>query len=158
MRLILDATPLIHLSKVGFPFEKLTAKLITTEEVLKEIFAADSPENAAISNMLNTGLSVENPKSILKGGFGMHQGELSVISLANETDSIAVIDDSLGRAYAKSLKVKTVYSATLVIEAAERKIITKEEAKKFINKMIENGWRCDVITYKEILSKIEGVT
>lgn len=157
MRLILDATPLIHLSKVGFPFEKLTAELTTTEEVLKEIFAADSPENAAISNMLKSGLNAENPKSILKGGFGIHKGELSVMSLARETNSIAVIDDRLGRAYAGSFKVKTIYSAALIIDAWAKKLITKREARNFIDKMVANGWRCDVITYKEILAKIEDV-
>lgn len=155
MRLILNATPLIHLTKAGFPFEKLAAELITTEEVLKEIFAADFPENVRIKNMLNSKrLVVKNPKSILEGT-GAHKGELSVISLAEETNSICVIDDRIGRAFAKSLKGKTIYSAALVVEALVKKIITKQEAKNFIDKMIANGWRCDVETYREILAKIE---
>lgn len=156
MRLILDATPLIHLSKVGFPFEKLAAEIITTGEVLKEIFAADFPENVAISNMLGSKLKVENPKNILKGSFALHKGGLSVISLARETDSIAVIDDRVGRAFAKSLKVKTIYSAARVIAELTKKIMTRREAKNFIDPMIANGWRCDVTAYKEILAKIEG--
>lgn len=143
MRLILNATPLIHLTKAGFPFEKLAAELITTEEVLKEIFAADFPENVRIKNMLNSKrLVVKNPKA--------HKGELSVISLAEETNSICIIDDRIGRAFAK-----TIYSAALVVEALVKKIITKQEAKNFIDKMIANGWRCDVETYRDILAKIE---
>lgn len=157
MRFIFDATPLIHLTKAGFPFEKLTAELITTEEVLKEIFIADFTENVAISNMLKNELKVENSKNILKGNFGIHIGELSVISLARETNSIAVIDDKIGRTFAKSLKVKTIYSAALILEALVKKIITKQEAKNFIDKMIANSWRCDVATYREILVEIEGI-
>ncbi|MBI5253098.1 MAG: DUF3368 domain-containing protein [Euryarchaeota archaeon] len=43
----------------------------------------------------------------------------------------------------------------MVVEALVKKIITKQEAKNFIDKMIANGWRCDVETYREILAKIE---
>jgi len=94
-------------------------------------------------------LRIFQTKSILEGT-GAHKGELSVISLAKETNSICVIDDRIGRALAKSLKGKTIYSAALVVEA-----LKKQEAKNFINKMIANGWRCDVETYKEILAQIE---
>ena len=157
MRLILDATPLIHLTKAEFPLEKLGVELITTNDVLKEVLAEEFPENVRIKSMLNSKkLSVKNPKSILEG-IGTHEGELSVISLAKETNSICIIDDRIGRAFAKSLKVKTIYSTALVVEASKKKIITKQEARNFIDKMIVNGWRCDVATYSVILAKIEGI-
>jgi len=157
MRLILDATPLIHLAKAGFPFEKLEAELITTSEVLEEVLAEEFPENARIKGMLNSKkLSIENPKSALEET-SIHKGELSVISLAKETNAVCVIDDKTARAYAKDLKVKTIYSASLIVEALGRKLITKQKAVSFIDKMITNGWRCDVETYKEIRSKIEGM-
>lgn len=156
MRFIFDATPLIHLTKVGFPLERLPAELVTTEEVLKEIFVGDFPENVAISSMLKSKLKVINPKNVLKGGFGIHRGELSVISVARETNSVAVIDDKIARALAKSLKVKTAYSAALIFEALEKDIITKREAINFVDKMIAGGWRCDVETYRVILAKLEG--
>jgi|GEM_PF-4863634 len=156
MRLFFDATPLIHLTKAEFPFEKLEAELITTSEVLKEVLAEEFPENARIKGMLNSKkLSIENPKSALEET-RIHKGELSVISLAKETNSICVIDDKTARAFAKSLKVKTIYSAALIAEASKKKLVTTQEAVSFIDKMISNGWRCDVESYMEIRGKIEG--
>lgn len=157
MRLILDATPLIHLTKAGFPLEKVGAELITTDEILRELLAGEFPENVRIKNMINSKkLNVKNPKHILEG-LDVHKGELSAISLAKEENSICVIDDRIGRIFAKSLKIKTIYSVTLIIESLKKKKITKQEARNFIDAMIANGWRCDVETYKEIVARIERV-
>lgn len=160
MRLILDATPLIHLTKVGFHlyFSKLGVELITTEEVLKEIFAADFPENAAIKKLIESEkIKVKNPQNTKPVIGGTHIGEVSVIFLASEMGAIAIIDDELGRAYATSLGVKVFYSTFLIIRAVVRTLISKQEAMVYIDKMIEKGWRCDVSTYKEILSKIQSI-
>ncbi len=159
MRLVLDATPLIHLTKVGFHiyFEKLGIEIITTHEVFKELkIAEDFPENAAIKRLIESkNIRVEDPKKLLPIAKGTHIGEVSVISLAKETNSVAIIDDVSGRSYASSLNVKVFHSTFLIIRALVKKIITKQEAKNFIDKMIANGWRCDVETYREILAKIE---
>ncbi len=128
------------------------AKLVTTNDVLKEVFAEEFPEDVRIKSMLDSKkLSIKNPQNILES-ISVHRGELSVIFLAKEINSICVIDDKIGRALAKSLKVKTIYSAALVVEALKKKM-----ARNFIDAMIANGWRCDVAAYKEILAKIEGV-
>ncbi|MFQ5887640.1 MAG: DUF3368 domain-containing protein [Candidatus Hydrothermarchaeales archaeon] len=161
MRLILDATPLIHLIKAGFSryFEKLDIELLTTGEILKEIRVdEDLFENAAIRDLIKSGkIKVENPKKLRKTVKGTHIGEVSVISLAEETDSVAVIDDILARAYTKSLDLRAVHSTFLILRALKKKVIGKRRAIDIINRMIDNGWRCDVESYKEILSKIDGI-
>lgn len=161
MRLILDATPLIHLIKagVGRYFEKLDIEVLTTGEILKETKVdKDLFENAAIRDLIKSGqIKVKNPKKMRKIVKGTHIGEVSVISLAEETDSIAVIDDNLAMAYAKSLGLTAVHSTFLIFRALKKKVIDKHRAIDLINRMIDNGWRCDVGSYKEILSKIEGL-
>lgn len=159
MRLILDTTPLIHLVKAGFHiyFDKLDVEIITTEEVLKEIkLDEDFVENIAIKDLIKTGkIKVENPKGMKKVVTGTHTGEVSVISLAKESNSIAVIDDTIGRAYAESLGVEAFYSLFFIFRALKKRVIKRQEAIDFINKMIANGWRCDIETYQKIISKIE---
>ena len=159
MHLILDATPLIHLIKAGFShyFKKLDIELFTTDEILKEIKVDENLfENAVIRDLIKSGtIKVKNPKKIRKIVKGIHIGEISVISLAEETYSVAVIDDSLAKAYAKSLDLTAVHSTFLIFRALKKKIIDKPKAVDIINNMIDNGWRCDIDSYKEILSKIE---
>ncbi len=161
MRLILDATPLIHLIKAGFGhyFEKLSIELFTTDEILKEIRVdEDLFENVTIKDLIKSGnIKIKNPKKIRKIVKGTHIGEVSVISLAEETDSIAVIDDRLARAYGKSLNLTVVHSTFLVFRALKKKVIDKRRAIDIINTMIDNGWRCDITSYKEIIAKIEEI-
>ncbi len=161
MRLVLNATPLIHLTKIGFHayLEKLGVEITTTDEVLKELKITEGfLENAAINRMVESGnIRAANPKKLLPIVKGTHVGEVSVISLAKESNSVAIIDDAVGRSYASSLNVKVFHSTFLIIRALIKKIITKQEAKNFLDKMIANGWRCDVAAYKEILAKIEGI-
>jgi predicted nucleic acid-binding protein len=156
--LVLDTTPLIHLVRVGFHiyFDKLGVEIITTGEVLKEIKLDENfVENIAIKDLIRAGkIRIENPKSMKKIVTGTHTGEVSVISLAKETNSVAVIDDAIGRAYAESLNVKTVYSTFFIFRALKKRVIKRQKAIDFINKMIVNGWRCDIETYQKIISKI----
>ena len=157
MRLILDATPLIHLTKAGLGqyFEKLDIEIQTTEDILKEIkIDEDQYENATIRDLIKTGkIKVKNPKKKRKTVKGTHTGEISVISLAEETNSIAVIDDSLARAYAKSLDLTVAHSTFIIFQALKKKAFDKQKAIDIIDKMIDNGWRCDIESYKEILKK-----
>ncbi len=161
MRLILDTTPLIHLVKAGFHiyFDKLDVEIITTSEVLKEIkLEEEFVENATIKSLVESKkIKIENPKSMEKMIGGTRAGEISVISLAKETNSIAVIDDALGRMYAQSLNVEVIYSTFFIFRALKKKLIQKQEAIDLINKMIKNSWRCNVETYTKIINKIEKI-
>lgn len=162
MRLILNATPLIHLVKVGFHryFKDIDIDPITTRHVLKDIQidSKDFPENITIKGLIKSGvLKIRDPKQMQSMIKGTHTGEISVISLAKETGFITIIDDRISRAYAESLNLPIVYSTFPIFQALKKKAISKGKAIEFLNKMIENGWRCDVESYKNMLLKIEGI-
>ena len=138
MRLILDATPLIHLTKAGFHiyFDKLDVELVTTGEVLKEVLIEDFPENDAIKKLVDSEkIKIENPRQIKSWIKGAHAGEVSVVSLAVETKSTAIIDDELGRTYARGLGIEVFHSTFLIIRAVAKGIINKRDAVKFIDRM-----------------------
>lgn len=162
MRLVLDATPLIHLVRSGFykHFSDLGAEFLTTEEVAGELKLGEPgyPENQIIRRLIEDEiLEISNPKKALKVIDGTHKGEVSVIALAREKTAVAVIDDRIARLYAKGLGVKTVHSTFLLFLALKKGLISKQKAKDVVNSMIDAGWRCDVETYKNVLQVIDDI-
>ncbi len=161
MKLVLDATPLIYLVRAGYYkyFSQLGIKLLTTKEVIKELKLDEAyPENQIIARLIEDNvLEVHNPEKTLKVIHGTHKGEVSVIALAMEKNAIAVMDDRIGRLYAKGLGIDTAHSTFLIFLALKKGLISKQKAKEFVDLMVDAGWRCDVETYKNVLRLIESI-
>lgn len=158
--LVLDATPLIHLSKIRFwkNISALGFSLETTPQVIAEISIGRERywEAAVITALLksktlsvkeSTGKKIEVPK-------GLSAADASVVFLAKKLGAIAVLDDSPARNYAISLQVKTIHSTTLLIECVRLKIIPPQTAENLLDEMVSNNWHCDIKTYKTIIQAI----
>ncbi len=159
---VLDATPLIYLLRGGFHnyFPKLGA-FYTTSAVLKELRAGgpELPENLAVNGLLDKKMLVgKDPKKLVPRAKGVHEAELSVISLARELNAVAVLDDLPAKKYAELLGLPAVHSSSLVIHAAGAGIVSAEEAVETIDAMVSGGWRCDAETYSLIIKAIHSVT
>lgn len=160
MKLVLDATPLIYLVRTGYYrfFPYLDVELFTTNEVLKELKLEDPGyvENEIIKKLLDEGViqAMDSGRKI-RPIKGVHNGELSVISLAMEKEAIAVMDDKPARFYSKSLGLDTVYSTFFIFMGIKKRLISKKNARDYVDMMIEEGWRCDVESYKNLIKVIE---
>ncbi len=168
--LILNATPLIYLAKVGLA-EKLrfaTYQLVTTEAVYREVveegIRKGVGEAEGLKDLFKAGvIKIEKANEhkdnndVLQGlkGSGIHLGEESVISLALELQSIVVMDDQRARQVAKILGVKVTGTPHLILHMVGQKLLTRSDAKKAIDTMVEKGWRCSPSHYSEILKLID---
>ncbi len=74
-----------------------------------------------------------------------------------EKTAIAIVDDRIARLYAKGHGIKTVHSTFRVFLALKKGLISKQEAKDFVDSMIDSGWRCDVEAYKNVLQVIDRI-
>ncbi len=106
--------------------------------------------------MLETGKLKEiAPEQTIPGFKSLHEGEASAISLARQLNSVFVADDSSAVAYAKSIGLKTARSSALLIYALKKRAITFSKARQCLDQMIDQGWYCDVESYKCIISAFE---
>ncbi len=168
--LILNATPLIYLAKVGLA-EKLrfvTYQLVTTEAVYKEVveegIRKGAGEAQGLRDLFKAGVikiekanarkDYNNVLQELKGS-GIHLGEESVIALALELQSIVVMDDQRARQVAKILGVKVTGTPHLILHMVSQKLLTRRDAKKAIDVMVEKGWRCGPSHYSRILKLVD---
>jgi len=157
-KLVLDATPLIYLSKIRLWAHLHGFELLTTPQVLAEAGVSNDafPEAALIRQMLEAGgLKERLPEKTIHATKNLHEGEASAISLAKHENAVLVADDSTALAYAKSAGLKTAHSSTLLVRALKKRAISFSRAKQLLDEMIDEGWYCDVSTYKRVLAALE---
>lgn len=166
---MLNSTPLIYLAKIGLIdiLGKLNAEKITSSWVKREVVdrgrAKGAPEAEALSKLFDQkGVRVAEPKDepFLKSllaikGLGMADAE--VLTLAKEQKGIAIVDDKLARRVAKIHSISFTGTAYVLVSAMEQNLITKDQAKKSLDEMITQGWRCGPEDYAEILRKFDEV-
>jgi predicted nucleic acid-binding protein len=75
--------------------------------------------------------------------------------LALELDGIAILDDKRARRVAKAFGVRLSGSPGILIELVTRKAMSKADARKTLERMVEEGWYCGVKTFSEIIKAIE---
>ncbi len=160
MLLVLDATPLIYLSKINLwrHLGKLGYGLATTPHVIEELQLGETAfkEAVGINRLLAEGkLAVKKSLEEIPYIGGLSKADVSVIFLAKKLNAFAVVDDLEALAYGKAMGAKAVHTSVLVIEAVRKKALSPEKAVLCIDEMIACGWRCDVETYKNILTAIK---
>lgn len=165
--LVLNATPLIYITKVGLSkvFEDLKDEKLTSPEVKREVVDEGKrkgvPDAIILEKMFkNNVFKVSEPKnqkflaSILKTK-GLHMTDAEVLVIARERDGMAVIDDEVARKTARIYGISYVGTPYILMTAVVQGLIAKERAKQAINEMIFEGWRCSIESYAKIIDTIE---
>lgn len=165
--LIFNASPLIYFCKVGFSdiFNDFTEKKFTTPKVEKEVVnegkRIGAPDAFVVEQLINKSIiNVANPKNkefirTLEKIPDLHEAEIQVLALAKEIDGIAVLDEGLAREVGIIYGIDVHGSAYLLIRLYHEKVISNEEAKETLDKMIAAGWRLSVEEYSKILKEFE---
>ena len=167
--LVFDATPLIYITKAGLHkvFEVLKSEKLTTPQVKKEVVdegkSKGVPDVIVLEKMFqNNVFKVSEPKDrrtlvVLLETRGLHITDAEALTIAQENNGIAVIDDEVARKTAKIYGISYVGTPYILMKAIHQRLITKERAKKAINEMISAGWRCSTENYAKIIEAIENL-
>ena len=157
LRLALNSTPLIYFAKIDkldliLNLFRPIIDMQVYDEVVRKGFKKKARDALIVESAIKNGkirvvvlknrLNTENLK--------IGPGELSTITLVKKGYAdIALIDDSHARKVAKLLNVEVHGSLFLLKYAVLKKVITKDEAIKILNNMIEKGFRISprLITY-----------
>jgi len=165
--LILNATPLIYLTKTGLSriFENLKIEKLTSPEVKKEV--VDEGKRRGIPDAIILEKIFEsNIIKVVKPGDkeflsrmletkGLHITDAQILTIAKERNGTAIIDDAVARKTAKIYGISYAGTPYILIRAVQQKLVTKEDAKQAIDDMILAGWRCSLENYAVIMKAID---
>lgn len=154
--MICNSSPLICLAKINQLeiLKKLYKNIIITPEVKNEILVSDKPGYSVMEIAMDDNwIKIMNPKSPVN--FGLDPGENSVLNLAKETNQGIIIDDEKAIKIANSLKIKILRTTSIILEALNKKIINKKQAKLYINQIVEQGYYISPHYYSRLLQAIE---
>jgi predicted nucleic acid-binding protein len=145
-------------------FRRLGVELVTPKSVKREVVNKGKRKGVADALVLD-GLFKDNvfrvvePKderflSVLLKIKGLHVTDAEVLTVARQFDGVAVIDDEAARRVARVYGVSYVGTPFLLMVAVRNGLMTKDEAKDALDKMIFAGWRCSIETYVKLVKAI----
>ncbi len=170
--LVLNASPIIYLCKAGIAGKlrglEPSFRLLTSDEVYEEVYTKGIKkgvsETSVLRELFDEGIiEVESPpegsskrmKELSKSA-GIHPGEASVISYALALNATAIIDDKRAREVARVLTVSLSGTPGLIIEMVRQRIISKEDARRALEKMVNEGWYCSAKLFSSIMKTIDN--
>ncbi|MGQ9468230.1 MAG: hypothetical protein ACUVTD_00110 [Nitrososphaerales archaeon] len=163
--LLFDSTPFIYLAKAKLAnkLSKISFRLITTQAVYHEVVVKGIEKQVKEADELRSlfdsstieiveHVNVEIVERL--GKSGIHYGEATIIALAHELDAIA-IDDKRARHVAKTFGIKLSSTPHSIVRLVKQELITKQKARKALDKMVEEGWHCSAKQYSKIIELID---
>lgn len=142
MKAASNTGPLIHLAQINalFLLKELYGEVIITEEVRAGAVERGKEEGCADAVLIESAIESGWIKVAKRGAgidssrFGLHSAEAGVISLAlKEKLDLVLLDEDAARELAKMLGLKVRGSIGVIVEALQKKKISKREALKFLN-------------------------
>ncbi len=100
---------------------------------------------------------VEICQKIMRHSFELHEGEVKAIVLAREigTDTLLLMDDSSGRAFAETWGLKVKGVLYVLIMAMRNDLLNKDQAKDAVLNLVGKGFRIDPKLLAKIIQEIE---
>jgi predicted nucleic acid-binding protein len=165
VRVVSNASPLIYLSKLGKLklLQKLFKEILIPKEVFNEVVLRGKEgkfsgvlviEDAVRRGWLKTkGTKVD--RRLLKFAPELDLGETEVISLAREIKAdLVLMDDASARSISESFGLDTKGTIYVLLKAYKSELITKEEIKTLLDKLILTGFRLSSEVYSRILKEL----
>ncbi len=173
MPTVSDASPLIWLSKMGrlALLRKLYGEVVIPEEVYREVVERGFEEGLGDALVVKEGVDegwirvskldekgVELCRRIVEHASEIHLGEALAIVLARGSDTLLLMDESSGRAFAETWGLRVRGTLYVLLRALRGGMLGKDEAREAILHLIEKGFRTDPRLLARILKETEGFT
>lgn len=167
--LVFDATPLIYLAKVEklHLLRDISKKRVIPRAVFEEVVVkgkeAGKVDALIVERLIERGVfqvvEVEETDIYkkLKENRNLSKADVEVLALAKIKDGIAVVDEDYARGVADVEDINCGGTVYLILSLLREDVITKREARKIIDDIIEKGWFCSTDLYAKILRKLEEV-
>jgi uncharacterized protein len=172
LRTVSNTSPLIWLARIG--------KLKLLEELFGGVLISEQSYREAVEKGLEEGFSdalaikdacdqgwitikrldekqIELCQRIMRHSFELHLGEAQAIVLAREAieDTLLLMDDSSGRAFAETWGLKVKGVLYVILAAMRRELLDKAEAKEAVLTLVQKGFRIESKFLARIIQEIE---
>lgn len=160
---ILDATPIIHLAKVGkLGLVTEICDAYITEEVYRETTQdTNHPDSFIIKDHVEAGnikLIIDFDKKQLTAFTrhpGIHIGEAETLAAANKLGAVAVLDDAEARILAKVHGIRSAPGTLfLLFRFLRLALLSADETEKTLNDLVTSGLYLDPKTYHRAKERI----
>jgi len=164
---------LIWLSKIGkiILLKKLYGEVIIPEEVYEEAVERGLREGfgdaLVIKECVDQGwikVSKLNEKEVklsqkmMEHAFEIHLGEAQAILLARKINTLLLMDESSGRAFAETWGLTVKGTLHVIMKALREELLNKYEAKEAALQLINKGFRIEPKLLARVLKEIESFT
>lgn len=171
MNLVLNATPLIYLTRAGLSWIfGAVGGMISTPAVYSEVVERGKelgrPDAKVLEDLFEKGvLVVRAPRNTIlrmvreaaaESVYApLHAGEAEVLALAKELKAVAIIDEKSAREAGEVLGIEVRGSAYLIGLMVKAGKISRKQATQAIDKMISSGWRISTEDYLKIVAELK---
>jgi len=155
------------LCKIGLSsiFTEFSEDKYTTPKVVKEVVdkgkKLGAPDAFIVEQMIKESIiKVKEPKEAelidrLMRISNLHGAEAQVLALAKEMDGTAIIDEGIARQIARIYNIEAHGTVYLLLRLVYRGRLSRDEAKKAIERMISAGWRLSAEEYAKLMTQLE---
>lgn len=160
--IVSDASPLINMAKAGKLnlLRELFGKVLIEEEVKRETIDRGKEEGApdalVIEDALKEGWIEVDKINEEKSFTGIHKGEGNSILLAKKHKCLVLIDEEDAREVARAMGLKVRGSLYVLKKAVERGLISKDDAIRTLDEMIEDSFRISTRIYMKFLEGLKN--
>ena len=153
--------------KIGLSsiFTEFSEDKYTTPMVVKEVVdkgkKLGAPDAFIVEQMIKESIiKVKEPKEVelidrLMRISNLHGAEAQVLALAKEMDGTAIIDEGIARQIARIYNIEAHGTVYLLLRLVYRGRLSRDEAKKAIERMISAGWRLSAEEYAKLMTQLE---
>jgi hypothetical protein len=165
VKVVSNSSPLIYLAKLGKLelLRKLFKEILIPREVFNEVILRGKAgkfsdviviEEAMQGGWLKT-RRTEADRKLAKYAPELDLGEREVISLAREIKAdLVLMDDASARSISESLGLNAKGTIYVLLKAYKSGLVTKDEVKTLLDKLILTGFRLSSETYSRILGQL----
>ena len=153
--------------KIGLSsiFTEFSEDKYTTPKAVKEVVdkgkKLGAPDAFIVEQMIKESIiKVKEPKEAelidrLMRISNLHGAEAQVLALAKEMDGTAIIDEGIARQIARIYNIEAHGTVYLLLRLVYRGRLSRDEAKKAIERMISAGWRLSAEEYAKLMTQLE---
>ncbi len=160
--MIVNTSPIIYASRLGilWVFEKLYGEIIISKTVYNELKRKkDVVLSLVEKGIADRWITVWGGNEDLIGEIlslsDIHKGEAETIAIALEKNDTVVIDERAATKMARAYGIESVGLIGIIVEAMKKEVITYNEGVKYIEELIEKGFRLSYRDYKRIMKEID---
>ena len=157
----IDASPLIHLSKIGRLDILKNCSLITTESVRGEVTIEGKAGVSELKEFFKrvevvklSEMDIDTASSIAKSE-DVHQTDAELLLLAKKKKCTLLTNDRALVLLARSMGLKVWWVTTLILNLMNAGRLLKEEGKYILEDLIMSGMRIETGVYIRILREME---